>query len=624
MGRSHLHLRALRLRGALGLLGLLALLSTAAALPALASSGTRRVKPLKPFGHACVLTNGVRFCPTTDGGAGLTTNGVASFDGTPLDVDVTLPATGSGPFPTIVMVHGWGGDKTAFEATSASGDGNETWHYNNVYFAQQGYAVVNYTARGWGHSCGGGPSADHSGACAKGYVELDDTRYEARDAQTLLGILVDERITKPNAIGVTGISYGGGLSMELAYLKNRVRMPNGSLVPWTSPKGTPISITAAYPRWQWTDLADALLPNGRFLDFKSSTDGASTSPIGIPIASYLTGLYDVGLKDAYYCGDAPANPCTNSNANLTQQFNEAMAGEPYTAAEQANLRNIQKYHSAYGVPLPTGGPAALLVQNGFTDDLFPPSEALRGYNQIRAAHPKAPIALQFGDLGHSRGTNAAGVDHAFQSQAVSFFNYWLKKVGSPLKPGSVEVFREVCPAGAPIGTPFKAASWAAAHPTSLSFGGASAHTVTATGDSQDGHPFDPIFGTTDSCKAVKPAGGSGTAVYKMKSKGFTMLGLPTVRATIKTTGNYGELDSRLYDVLPGGTERLISRGAYRLLNNQTGRVVFQLHGNAYKFPARDTVKLELRGNDSDYLRASNDKTFTVQVTKLTVSLPLAP
>jgi pimeloyl-ACP methyl ester carboxylesterase len=605
------------------LLPVLALLGLPVLGLATSAGASHHLITLAPFDHSCTLQHGVRFCPTTEGAAGLTTDGVPSFDHVPLDADVTLPATGNGPFPTIVMIHGWGGDKTSFEATSPAGDGNETWHYNNIYFAQHGYAVLTYSARGWGHSCGGVPSANHSGACAKGYVRLDDTRYEARDAQTLLGYLVDEGIAKPNAIGVTGISYGGGLSTELAYLKNRVRLPNGSFEPWKSPKGTPMSITAAYPRWQFSDLLEALLPNGRFLDFQNSTAGSSTSPIGITIASYLTGLYGVGKSNAYYCGDAPASPCTDSNANLTLQYTQAMAGEPYTAAEQATVDNLRKYHDAYGVPLPKGGPAPLLLQNGFTDDLFAPSQALRVYNQIRAANAKAPVALQFGDLGHSRGTNAIGVDHVFQSQAVSFFNYWLKHAGSPLKPGSVEVFREVCPAGAPIGTPYTAPNWAAIHPTSLSFGGSAAQTVTATGDAAEGHPFDPIFGTSDSCTTITPTPSTGTAVYTMKSKGFTMLGLPTVRATIKTTGSFGELDSRLYDVLPSGAERLISRGAYRLLNNQTGQVVFQLHGNAYTFPAGDTVKLELRGNDSDYLRSSNDTTFTVRVSDLTVSLPVA-
>jgi pimeloyl-ACP methyl ester carboxylesterase len=595
-----------------------------------ASGAHARAKALKPFGHACKAEHGVRFCPTQDGAAGRTVNGVRSFDGVPLDVDVTLPATGKGPFPTIVMVHGWGNDKTSFEATSAKGDGNETYHYNNVFYAQHGYAVVNYTARGFGHSCGGGPSADHSGACAKGYIHLDDTRYEARDAQYLLGLLVDEGISKPHALGVTGISYGGGLSLELAYLKNRVRLPSGKLIPWKSPHGTRLSIAAAYPRWEWSDLVDALLPNGRFLDFKRSTAGLSRRPIGVAIESYINGLYASGQASGYYCGNAPASPCKDASANLPYDFSQTTKGEPYTQSARAVASDIYRNHQAYGLPLPKGGPAPLLLQNGWTDDLFPPSEALRVYNQLRALHRHAPVSLQFGDLGHSRGSNKPGVDHYFQNQAAAFFNARLKGRGKPPAPGSVVAFTQTCPSGAsgpPEAGPYRASSWAALHPKSLTFGGSAAQIVTATGDSQDGPAFDPIpqldpQGTSDACKTITSSSSVGTAVYTKKSKGFTMAGLPTVRATIKTTGPYGELDSRLYDVLPNGSERLISRGTYRLLNNQSGRITFQLHGNAYRFAAGHRVKLELRGNDANYYRASNDTGFTVQVSKLTVSLPL--
>jgi len=598
---------------------------------AYATGAHAHAKTLKPFGHSCQTIHAVRFCPTKDGAAGRTLDGVKSFDGVPLDVDVTLPRTGDGPFPTIVMIHGWGNDKTSFEATSPQGDGNETYHYNNVFYARHGYAVVNYTARGFGHSCGGGPSADHSGACANGYIRLDDSRYEARDAQYLLGLLVDEGITKPHEIGVTGISYGGGLSVELAYLKNRVRLPSGKLAPWRSPHGTRLSIAAAYPRWEWSDLVDALLPNGRFLDFKRSTDGLSRAPIGVPIQSYITGLFASGQASGYYCGNAPASPCTNPSANLPYDYGVTMKGEPYTSDAQAVANDIYRNHQAYGLPLPKGGPAPLLLQNGWTDDLFPPTEALRIYNQLRGINRHAPVSLQFGDLGHSRGSNKPGVDHYFQDQAFAFFNAWLKGQGKPPAPGSVAAFTQTCPSAASgprEGGPFRAASWAALHPKSLHFGGAATQTVTAGGDSQDGPAFDPIpqldpQGTSDACKTITPASSSGTAVYRFKSHGFTMLGLPTVRATIKTIGPYGELDSRLYDVLPSGQERLISRSTYRLLNNQTGKIVFQLHGNGYHFAAGHTVKLELRGNDAQYYRASNDTAFTVQVSKLTVSLPLA-
>lgn len=588
----------------------------------LLTASTASAATLAPFGHACVSTAGVRFCPTSDAGPGQTVNGVPSFDGVPLDVDVTLPPTGNGPFPTIVMFHGWDGDKTSYEAATPNGTSVETYHWNNIYFAQRGYAVVNYTARGWGHSCGGGPTADHTGACANGYIRLDDTRYEARDAQYLLGLLVDQGITNPKAIGVTGISYGGGVSLELAYLKNRVRLENGSLVPWRSPKGTPLAIAAAYPRWEWSDLASALLPNGRFLDFSPATDGLSQDPIGVPIQSYITGLFAEGAVSGYYCGDPPATPCTDASANLAFDFAQTLKGEPFDSTTAAIVNDLYTNHSAFSLPLPAGGPAPLLLQNGWTDDLFPPEQALRVYNQLTSTYAHPFVSLQFGDLGHSRGANKPTANYAFQNQGSAFFDALLKGEGKPLASGSVEAFTQTCPASAPDGGPFTAASWAALHPLTLSFGSSASQTVTATGDVLDGPPFDPIAGTTDPCTTITPSSSAGTAVYTLASHGFTLLGLPTVTANINSSGPYGELDSRLYDVLPNGSERLISRSTYRLLDNQTGRITFQLHGNGYYFPPGDEVKLELRGNDAPYYRPSNDQAFTVQVSDLTVSLPL--
>jgi hypothetical protein len=60
--------------------------------------------------------SGVLFCP-----AASDDRRVPSFDGVPLDVDVTLPAIGDGPFPTIAILHGFGGQKTDWETVNAEG-----------------------------------------------------------------------------------------------------------------------------------------------------------------------------------------------------------------------------------------------------------------------------------------------------------------------------------------------------------------------------------------------------------------------------------------------------------------------------------------------------------------------
>src|SRR4029077_11644370 len=275
--------------------------------------------------------NGVRFCPTPD-----LASRVPSFDGVPLDVDVTLPAKGKGPFPTIVMLHGFGGSKTDFEsatpagpAPEEAGGGSTIYRYNNDFYARRGYAVLNYTARGFGNSCGGGSGGDHSGPCGAGYIRLADSRYEARDTQYLLGLLADEGVIKPRDIGVTGISYRGGQSMELAFLADKIRKPNGKLAPWRSPDGKKMRIPPASPRWPWSDLVSALVPNGRLLDTGAAAAKQSgnrlalaeqsLNPYGGPISSYLNGLYLSGVLSGYYCGSAPAStPCADPEANVTQ------------------------------------------------------------------------------------------------------------------------------------------------------------------------------------------------------------------------------------------------------------------------------------------------------------------
>ena len=75
---------------------------------------------------------------------------VPSFDGSTLDVDLTQPAPGTGStHPLIIMLHGFGNNKHEWESTTNEGDGADKWHWNNHWFAEHGYYVLTYTARGF-------------------------------------------------------------------------------------------------------------------------------------------------------------------------------------------------------------------------------------------------------------------------------------------------------------------------------------------------------------------------------------------------------------------------------------------------------------------------------------------
>jgi fermentation-respiration switch protein FrsA (DUF1100 family) len=559
---------------------------------------TAHAAPPLPFGHACAPQEGVLFCPTaTDA------ERVPSFDGVPLDVDVTLPASGDGPFPTIVMMHGWGGDKTSFEGSTAANG------YNNVTFAQQGYAVVTYSARGFGRSCGR-PDSRTSPGCDAGWIHLGDHRYEARDTQHLLGLLVDQGVAKPGALGATGISYGGIQSLILARLRNRIRLPDGSFQPWTSPAGTPLAIRAAYPRWAGSDMAYALQPNGRFLDFRTPQPGQSIRPGGVMKKSYLDILYASGNATGFY---APRGSAFSSDITTWKEL--ADRGEPARPDVLAVGREFTGFHSWAGL---SGPSAALLVQNGWTDDLFPATEALRVYRTFSAV-PGARISLQLGDLGHMRGTNNAAVDQAMQAQGRAFFGAHLKGEGTRPAHGSVLAYTQVCPATGP-GRRFSAVNWERLHPKIVSLRRRGSQRVSSSGGNPDtAKAVDPI-GAASACTAVAAERAKGTALLERRlRRPFTMLGMPLVNARIRTRGRGGFLAARLWDVYRG-KQVLVSRGVYRLRDNQRGEILFQLFGNGWRFAKGHTAKLELLGNDPNFLRTSNFK-FSVAVSRARVDLP---
>ena len=196
-----------------------------------------------------------------DGNVRLCEGKTTTWDGeTKIDVTVVMPPQPGGglgeeaPYPLIGLFHGWGGHKIGLEDPRVQ------------HWAEAGYVVFSISDRGWGNSCGKSDPELLSAACTHGYNHLMDDRYEVRDAQYLISVLADEGVAAPKKIGATGVSYGGGMSMALATLRNRTMLPDGELVPWESPEGKEMELAAAVPQWPWTDLAYSLMPNGSTLD----------------------------------------------------------------------------------------------------------------------------------------------------------------------------------------------------------------------------------------------------------------------------------------------------------------------------------------------------------------------
>ncbi|SDY09132.1 ABC-2 type transport system ATP-binding protein [Micromonospora pattaloongensis] len=140
----------------------------------------------------------------------------------PVDLDTTfyLPKE-AGPgrkVPAVLLAHGFGGTKRTVRTDAED-------------LAGIGYAVLTFTARGFGRS--------------GGQIHLDHPDYEVRDAQRLLDWLAARPEIRTDAagdprVGVVGGSYGGGLALLLAAQDKRV--------------------DAIVPMITWNDLARAFLP----------------------------------------------------------------------------------------------------------------------------------------------------------------------------------------------------------------------------------------------------------------------------------------------------------------------------------------------------------------------------
>ncbi len=245
--------------------------------------------------------------PSEDGdGQRICTGQVVSFDGTVLDVDLTLPDSSRGGqdgHPIIAMLHGFGGNKREWESTNNEGDGGDKWHWNSHWFAEQhGYYVLTYTARGFRtdprahpttctppegepiptapyEPCTPSGSSDVKND-AESAVRLKHRDKEIKDTQWLAALVAKTfENANPRRTAVTGGSYGGGESWTQASQSqwtfpnectqsDRTKRPaecrapdNPSPPDFKSPLKV-LDLQVAVPKYGWTDLAYSLAPNG--------------------------------------------------------------------------------------------------------------------------------------------------------------------------------------------------------------------------------------------------------------------------------------------------------------------------------------------------------------------------
>jgi ABC-2 type transport system ATP-binding protein len=514
----------------------------------------------------------------------------SGFDGALLDVIVNVPP-GSGPHPLVAVLHGWGGNKNGLG-------------YIADPLLADGHAVLRYSARGFGESWG--------------QVNLADVHVEMEDLRSMIGQVVDrsELGLNPDAIGIIGVSYGGGQTW-LSLVRPAFK----------SPKGAAVRIRTAVPIVPWSDLAYSLVPNGR--------PEWSIEPAGSSKLSLINGLYVSGLRrsaqrpypnypDYLIAWHAWLNAMEPNRVDpVYRQIIDGVAGYRSVWWQLDFWREVARNR----VPV-------FQVQ-GLTDDLFPLPEAKRMLLALKAVDPGYPIASYFGDIGHPRASNKTAERDYMLGLIRDWFRHYLRGIG-PIPDHVIRaaITRARSQPFDPNSDIITATSYDALATRTIgkSFDGR-ATLVNPLSDPLSGFCWDPLFmeawSDTKVCPAPPdPAVVPGSlGVFKVGVAELTggaplvLAGQAAVGLRAATLAPRVQLNVRLVDVAPGGTRSLITRGTYMLEQSGTADVTIQTYGNVWQAAPDHVLQLEITNVDSPYLAPSRVPSVT-QISRVRLDVPV--
>ncbi|MFF5173958.1 alpha/beta fold hydrolase [Micromonospora sp. NPDC000089] len=348
-------------------------------------------------------------------------SGPAGDEPVTLDTTLWLPdgASADRKVPAVLLAHGFGGTKDSVRADAED-------------LVAQGYAVLAWTARGFGRS--------------GGEIHLDSPDHEVRDAQRLLDLLAARPDIRTDGagdprVGVVGGSYGGGLALLLAAQDPRV--------------------DAIVPMITWNDLSRSFLPE--------STGGPATQ-----------GVFKSGWAGIFFGGggNAGSGPAGLSGATAAAQPEQAPASAgapspqpgagpgtstgraPGAAADPSCGRFAADVCAAYLRIATTGradqaavdllrrsSPAGvlgrikaptLLVQ-GEADTLFPLTEADANARGIAAAG--TPVRVAWFTGGHDGGSGPTNDSDRVKFLTAQWLDHYVK--GSGETPGDDFTFSRI-------------------------------------------------------------------------------------------------------------------------------------------------------------------------------------
>ena len=479
-----------------------------------------------------------------------------------LDTTLYLPdgASAAQPVPAVLVAHGMGETKLAVAGTAEQ-------------LAQQGFAVLTWSAQGMGFS--------------GGQIHLDSPDWEIRDASQLVSWLgrqpeIQRSGTDDPVVGVVGGSYGGALALLLAAYDHR--------------------IDAIVPEITWNNLATALLPNA-----------ASANPqTGVLKKAWVGVLFGEGGQSAL----SPA--CGRFAPDVCQLYQQATVAGDLSPAQIALLDRSSPFTVLNRIHAPT-----MLIQ-GETDTLFTLAQA--DANARGIARNGTPVRVAWYTGGHSGGSGARSDQDLQNGLVVQWLDYYLKHQGP--NPGQSFIFSRI--SGFSVdGTPSDVEATAARYP---GLDGNQTRTLTLQGPPQpiasppNGIPsaVSTVPGVESNTVALTGAGARDIpgqhAVFASAplNQAELVAGSPTVHLRVASATGQAVVFVKLYDAapqatpsLPGGIVTPVRVSGLAPTLAQATPVTIHLAPIVHQFGAGDRLVVVVATSDEAYLGPSQAATYAV-------------
>ncbi|MCC0094226.1 alpha/beta fold hydrolase [Streptomyces flavotricini] len=489
-------------------------------------------------------------------------------------------AGGAGKRPAVLLGHGFGGSKDDVRAQAER-------------LARDGYAVLTWSARGFGRS--------------GGQIGLNDPAYEVKDVSRLVDWLARQPEVRLDAdgdprVGVAGASYGGAISLLAAGYDQRV--------------------DAIAPQITYWNLADSLFPQGVFKKlwaglFFTTGSADGMRPGGVPGTDTAPAS---GRATAPAPGPAPAGgatACGRFQPELCAMYERvAVAGKP-DAEARALLEGRSPSAVADRIKVPT------LIVQGQEDSLFPLDQADAMAKAVAANG--APVSVDWAAGGHDGGLRESA---RVEDRVAGWFDRYLKDEQ-----------------GADTGPAFRVSRSGGIDSTdgAVQLRGASGERYPGLASAprrfalsgREQSFANPAGGAPPALSSLPGIGGQLAAVGAGLSLDFPgqnarfeseplaeevrVTGAPTVTLNVRSTAADGSavLFGKLYDVGPDGRQAVLPSqlvAPVRVENAQQGAAVeLRLPAVDHAVAAGHRLRLVVAATDLGYASPAAPATYTVAV-----------